>query len=247
MQTPTWTPIPLATTTPNEAVPISPSPDPIRTNAPVTETRSEMPSGVPTKNLSATPETSSLPTEDLFRYSELELLARLPDLTSLAENLGMPVSRGQDGDHTSLDFGLEGLFLDPIVIRKPEPFLLGLAFVGQATSSRQQLLANDLIERPDEYLQTIAGGLVKGFQKSTQAADILELITIEAPVKEFQTAAARTRVSSGSDVYVASLLVAEHEKVLALILQIARVEKVDDLLDDVALARSILLTEVPRG
>ena len=159
----------------------------------------------------------------------------------------MPVSRGQDGDHTSLDFGLEDLFLDPIVIRKPEPFLLGLAFVGQATSSRQQLLANDLIERPDEYLQTIASGLVKGFQKSTQSADILELITIEAPVNEFQTAAARARVSSGSDVYVASLLVAEHEKVLALILQIARVEKVDDLLDAVELARSILLTEVPRG
>ena len=119
--------------------------------------------------------------------------------------------------------------------------------MGQATSSQQQLLANNLIKRPDEYLQTIAGGLVKGFQKSTQSADILELITIEAPVNEFQTAAARARVSSGSDVYVASLLVAEHEKVLALILQIARVEKVEDLLDDVALARSILLTEVPRG
>ena len=244
---PTWTPIPIATATPIKAIPISPSPNPIPTNAHVTETRSETPSGVPTKNLSTTPETSSLPTEDLFRYSKLELLARLPDLTSLAENLGMPVSRGQDGDHTSLDFGLEDLFLDPIVIRKPEPFLLGLAFVGQATSSREQLLANDLIERPDEYLQTIASGLVKGFQKSTQSADILELITIEAPVNEFQTAAARARVSSGSDVYVASLLVAEHEKVLALILQIARVEKVDDLLDAVELARSILLTEVPRG
>lgn len=196
---------------------------------------------------STTPDALTPATDELFRYTELELLARLPNLEALAQQLGMPVSRGQDTDQTSLAFGLEDLFLDPIVIRRREPFLLALAFVGQATSSKQQLLANDLIERPEEYLQTIAGGLVKAFQKSTRAADVLELTRIETPVEGIQTAAARTRVSSGSDIYVARLLVTEHEKVLALILQIARVEKIDGLLDDVALARSIMLAEVPRG
>ena len=104
-----------------------------------------------------------------------------------------------------------------------------------------------MIEQPEEYLQTIAGGLVKGFQKTTQVAGILELTRIEIPIEGFQTAAAKTRVSSGSDIYVARLLVTEHEKVLALILQIARVEKIDGLIDDVALARSIMSAEIPRG
>ena len=68
------------------------------------------------------------------------------------------------------------------------------------------------------------------------------------PVGE-RSAAARTRVVSGTDAFEARVLITEQEDILVLILQIARVDQdaAAELLDDIALAAAVLGSEIPRG
>ncbi len=243
---PTWTPIPFATATPR--------PTPTPTQAP-TVVAVTPPAAAPTSPATDEPETSPTPPpptaspEELARYSTEELQARLPDPTFLADRLGIPVVRGADEDITAANFGLQGQFLDPLVIRRLDPFLFALLFVGQTASSAEQFLADNLLDAPGPFLETVASGLVEGFQTSERPADVVALVVREPPPLGERAAAAHTRVVSGTDAFEARLLITEQADILVLILQIARVDQATaaELLDDVSLASAVLTSEVPRG
>ncbi len=243
--TPTWTPIPLATATPrptptSTAAPAAaPAPPPTQAAEPA-PTAAPAPGETPAALPTASP-------EELRRYTVSELRARLPAPDDLSERLGLPVAQGAADGVTASTFGLQGQFLDPLVIRRPLPLLLALVFVGQSTSSVERLVADDLLAAPQQFLQTVAGGLVEGFQDAARAAEVQELETRDPGDVGQRAAAARTRVASGSDVFEARLLVAEQDAVLTLVLQIARVDEAVDLLDDTALAAEILGSSVARG
>ena len=243
---PTWTPIPFATATPRptptptEAPTVVAPVTPVATAAPTTDAASEA---------SPTPRPPTASPEELARYSLEELQARLPDPTALSQRLGLPVLRGADEDITAANFGLQDQFLDPLLIRRLDPFLFALLFVGQSASNVEQLLADDLLNAPGPFLETVASGLVDGFQTSQRPADVVALVVQAPPPVGERAAAARTRVVSGTDAFEARLLITEQEDILVLILQIARVdqETTAELLDDASLAAAVLTSEIPRG
>ncbi len=242
---PTWTPIPFATATPR--------PTPTPTHTPTVE-------AVPTPPPATTAETEASPAvvtpppptaspEELARYTAEELQARLPDPTVLSERLGLPVLAGPDEDITAATYGLQDQFLDPLLIRRLDPFLFALLFVGQTASSAEQFLADNLLNAPGPFLETVASGLAEGFQSSDRPAAVVALVVQEPPSVGERSAAARTRVVSGTDAFEARLLVAEQADILVLILQIARVDQGSTaaLLDDIGLASAVLGSEIPRG
>lgn len=243
---PTWTPIPFATATPRPTPTPTQAPTvlaqgtPVATAAPTTDATAEA---------SPTPRPPTASPEELARYSPEELQARLPDPTALSERLGLPVLRGADEDVTAANFGLQDQFLDPLLIRRLDPFLFALLFVGQSASNVEQLLADDLLNAPGKFLETVASGLVEGFQTSRRPADVVALVLQAPPPVGERAAAARTRVVSGTDAFEARLLITEQADILVLILQIARVdqETAAELLDDVSLAAAVLTSEIPRG
>lgn len=242
---PTWTPIPFATATPQ--------PTPTPTQAPTVEAAAIQvvtPPAPPAESQAdPTPPPPTASPEELARYSTEELQARLPGPTALSDRLGLPVLSGADEDITAAKFGLQGQFLDPLLIRRLDPFLFALLFVGQSASNVEQLLTDDLLDAPGPFLETVASGLVEGFQTSERPADVVVLgVQAPPPVGE-RSAAARTRVVSGTDAFEARLLITEQEDILVLILQIARVDQgtTADLLDDISLAAAVLASEIPRG
>ena len=240
---PTWTPIPWATATPRPA--------PTPTQAPTVVAIATAPATPPPQpvvsDVSPTPPPTASP-EELARYSVEELQARLPDPTVLSDRVGIPVVRGADEDITAATFGLQGQFLDPLLMRRLDPFLFAVLFVGQTASSAEQFLADNLLDAPGPFLETVASGLMEGFRTSERPADIAALVVQAPPIGE-RSAAARTRVVSGTDAFEARLLITEQEDILVLILQIARVDEgaAAELLDDIALASAVLDSEIPRG
>ncbi len=243
---PTWTPIPFATATPR------PTPTPTQTPAALavaTPVATAAPPPADESEATPSPPPPTASPEELARYSPEELQARLPDPTALSERLGLPVLRGADEDITAANFGLQDQFLDPLLIRRLDPFLFSLLFVGQSASSVEQLLADDLLNAPGPFLETVASGLVEGFQTAERPADVVALVVQAPPPVGERAAAARTRVVSGTDAFEARLLITEQEDILVLILQIARVdqETIAELLDDVSLAAAVLTSEIPRG
>lgn len=198
---------------------------------------------------SPTPPPPTASPEELARYTLEELQARLPDPGALAQRLGLAVVRGADEDITARNFGLQGQFLDPLLIRRTEPFLFALLFVGQSASSVEQLVADEWLNDPGPFLETVAGGLVQGFQTSDRPAELVALVVQAPPRVGDRAAAARTRVVSGTDAFESRLLIAEQADILVLILQIARVDEdsTAELLDDSAIASAVLTSEIPRG
>ena len=243
---PTWTPIPLATATPRPTPTPTRAPTVIVVATPIA-TPSPPPADAAEASPSPPPPTAS--PEELARYSAEELQARLPDPADLAEQLSLPVLRGSDEDITAANFGLQGQFLDPLLVRRQDPFLFALLFVGQSASTVERLLADDLLNAPAPFLETVAGGLVEGFQTSDRPATIVALEVQEPPPVGARAAAASTRVVSGTDAFEARLLVTEQDDLLVLILQIARADQgtTVELLDDVALAAAVLSSDIPRG
>ena len=243
---PTWTPIPFATATPRPTPTPTQAPTVVAVAPPVAPPPA-IPADAPESSPTPPPPTAS--PEELARYTTEELQARLPDPTVLTDRLGIPVVRGVDEDITAANFGLQGQFLDPLVIRRLDPFLFALLFVGQTASSAEQFLADNLLDAPGPFLETVAGGLVEGFQTSERPADVVVLVVQAPPPVGERSAAARTRVVSGTDAFEARLLITEQEDILVLILQIARVdqETTAELLDDIALASAVLTSEIPRG
>lgn len=198
---------------------------------------------------SPTPPPPTASPEELARYTLEELQARVPDPAALAERLGLVVVRGADEDITARNFGLQNQFLDPLLIRRTEPFLFALLFVGQSASSVERLVADEWLNDPGPFLETVAGGLVQGFQTSDRPAELVALVVQAPPPVGERAAAAHTRVVSGTDAFESRLLIAEQADILVLILQIARVDEDSTaaLLDDVALASAVLTSEIPRG
>lgn len=243
---PTWTPIPFATATPRPTPTPTQAPTIIAVAPPV-ETPASPPADAPEAGPTPPPPTAS--PEELARYTTEELQAHLPDPTILTDRLGIPVVRGADEDITAANFGLQGQFLDPLVIRRLDPFLFALLFVGQTASSAEQFLADNLLDAPGPFLETVASGLVEGFQTSERPADVVVLVVQAPPPVGERSAAARTRVVSGTDAFEARLLITEQADILVLILQIARVDQgtTAELLDDIALASAVLTSEIPRG
>ncbi len=239
---PTWTPIPFATATPR------PTPTPTQA-PPVVAVAPPSPTAEVVTEASPTPPPPTASPEELVRYSREELEGRLPDPTILSERLGLTVVAGADEDITAATYGLQGQFLDPLLIRRLDPFLFALLFVGQTASSAEQFLADSLLEAPGPFLETVASGLAEGFQSEDRPAAVVALVVQEPPPVGERSAAARTRVVSGTDAFEARLLVVEQDDILVLILQIARVdqESTADLLDDIALASAVIGSEIPRG
>lgn len=243
---PTWTPIPVATATPQPTPTPTEAPTAVAVAPPVA---TASPTAVAGAEASPTSPPVTASPEELARYSAEELQARLPDPDLLAERLGVPVFRGTDEEITAANFGLQGQFLDPLLIRRPDPFLFALLFVGQTASSAEQFLADNLLDAPGPFLETVASGLVEGFQTSERPADVDALVVQAPPPVGERSAAASTRVVSGTDAFEARLLVTEQEDILVLILQIARVDQdsAAELLDEIALASAVLDSEIPRG
>lgn len=230
LPTPTWTPIPIATATPqptNVLVPGAP-PDP---HSPVNRQRSKTPTG------------------ELIRYSEAELFARRPAAAELGNHLGLPVTYGTDKNIRAIQLGLDGQFIEPVIIRRLEPALLALIFLGQATSRAEQQIADALLANPGIYLNTIATDLVKAVENSASAPEVLQLVDGPPPHLGKRSSTVLARISSGADIFEAHLLVVEHESLLILMLQITNTNQTEPahMLDDSAIVQTILNTEIPRG
>lgn len=245
LPSPTWTPIPFATATPRPTPTPTPTPAVAAVATPPPTAAAETEASPP--SVAPPPPTAS--PEELARYTTEELQARLPDPTVLSERLGLPVLAGADEDVTAATYGLQDQFLDPLLIRRLDPFLFALLFVGQTASSAEQFLADNLLNAPAPFLETVASGLAEGFQSSDRPAAVVALVVQEPPSVGERSAAARTRVVSGTDAFEARLLVAEQDDILVLLLQIARVDQGSTaaLLDDIELAAAVLGSEIPRG
>ena len=243
---PTWTPIPLATATPRPTPTPTQAPTAVAVATPVATAPPTAQAGA---EATPTPPPPTASPDELARYTREELQARLPAPAALSDRLGLPVLPGSDEDITAANFGLRDQFLDPLIIRRLDPFLFALLFVGQSASNVERLLADDLLSAPGPFLETVASGLVEGFQTSDRPADVVALVVQAPPPVGERAAAARTRVVSGTDAFEARLLVTEQDDILVLILQIARVdqETTAELLDDVSLAAAVLGSEIPRG
>lgn len=217
MPTPTWTPIPIATATPQPtAIPVN---------------RSLTQPGV------------------LIRYSESELFARRPGAAEFENDRSISVTYGTDNNISAILVALDGPFIEPVIIRRLEPALLALIFIGQATSHAEQQIAEALLTDTRIYLQTIAADLVKALNNSASNPKVLELVDGPPPQLGERSSTAHARISSGTNMFESRLLVVEHESLLILIAQITNINETEspNMLDDSAIVRPILITEIPRG
>ena len=240
--TPTWTPIPFATATPTIEPPVL--------------TRFSTPDS---KGLTATPtiaEVAAPPDSPIapaptppgpVPITDDELLARLLGAVELPDDPAFAVSRPGQDEFTADVVGLAGQFLDPLVVRRSEPFLLALVLVGRAGDSPGLQVVTAIIESPDEYLRSFASSLVEGFQAADRAAEVTELELLPSPKVGYFSSAARTQVVSDVDVFEARLAVAVRDEVTGLVIQIARLEGVGDFLDAVPILNHIVGVSLVQG
>ena len=132
-------------------------------------------------------------------------------------------------------------------VRRGDPFLLAFVLVGQATETADLLVIDEMIQKPDDLLSNIALGLVEGLQAAARTAEVVEFEVLAPPDVGARSAAARTRVASGADIFEARVAIAERDGIVGLVLQIARLDAVVDLLNAEALLRTIVEAEIPRG
>jgi hypothetical protein len=176
-----------------------------------------------------------------------ELLARLLGAVELPDDPAFAVSRPGQDEFTADVVGLAGQFLDPLVVRRSEPFLLALVLVGRAGDSPGLQVVAAIIESPDEYLRSFASILVEGFQAADRAPEVTELELLPSPKVGYSSSAARTQVVSDVDVFEARLAVAVRDEVTGLVIQIARLEGVGDFLDAVPILNHIVGVSLVQG
>ena len=239
--TPTWTPIPFATATPTPtpSVTATPSPAPVQPVTPVASPTVE-PSPAASPTIPPTP-TGPVPPTDA------ELMALLPGPGDLPEDPALTVFQPGAGEITADAVGLADQFLDPLVVRRGEPFLLALVLVGRAVEPVDLQVVTGIIERPDTFLESLARGLVEGLQAAARAADVTELELLPSPGLGTASGAARTRVASGGDIYEARLTVAVRDGVAGVVIQIARIDDTAEQLDAVGILRRVVETDLVRG
>ena len=241
--TPTWTPIPFATATPTPtpSVTATPSPAPVQPETPVASPAVE-PSPAPTTS-PAVPPTPTGPAPP----TDAELMALLPGPGDLPDDPALTVFQPGAGEITADAVGLADQFLDPLVVRRGEPFLLALVLVGRAVETVDLQVVTGIIERPDTFLESLARGLVEGLQAAARQADVTELELLPSPGIGTASGAARTRVASGGDIYEARLTVAHRDGVAGVVIQIARIDDTAELLDAVSILRRVVETDLVRG
>ena len=130
-------------------------------------------------------------------------MALLPGPGDLPEDPALTVFQPGAGEITADAVGLADQFLDPLVVRRGEPFLLALVLVGRAVETVDLQVVTGIIERPDTFLESLARGLVEGLQAAARQADVTELELLPPPGIGTASGAARTRVASGGDIYEA--------------------------------------------
>ena len=241
--TPTWTPIPFATATPTPtpSVTVTPSPAPAPPVTPdATSTPEVSPDAAASPTIPPTPTGPVPPTDS-------ELLALLPGPADLPDDPALTVLQPGAGDITADSVGLADQFLDPLVVRRGEPFLLALVLVGRAVETVDAQVVTDIIERPDTFLESLARGLVEGLQSVARAADVTELELLPSPGIGTASGAARTRVASGGDIYEARLTAAVRDGVAGIVIQIAQIDDAAEPLDAIRILRRVVETDLVRG
>ena len=241
--TPTWTPIPFATATP--------TPTPSVTVTPVSAS-DVAPPATPIASPTVEPSPATSPTipptpTGPVPPTDAELLALLPGRGDLPEDPALRVFQPGDGEITADAVGLADQFLDPLVVRRGEPFLLALVLVGRAVETVDLQFVTEIIERPDKFLESLALGLVQGLQAAARAAEVTELEPLQSPGIGTASGAARTRVASGGDIYEALLTVAVRDGVAGIVIQIARIDDTAEQLDEVGILRRVVETDLVRG
>lgn len=241
--TPTWTPIPFATATP--------TPTPSVTVTPVSAS-DVAPPATPAASPTVEPSPATSPTipptpTGPVPPTDAELMALLPGRGDLPEDPGLTVFQPGDGEITADAVGLADQFLDPLVVRRGEPFLLALVLVGRAVEPVDLQFVTEIIERPDKFLESLALGLVQGLQAAARAAEVTELEPLQSPGIGTASGAARTRVASGGDFYEARVAVAHRDGVAGVVMQIARIDDTAEQLDEVGILRRIVETNLVRG
>lgn len=241
--TPTWTPIPFATATPTPTPSVTATPSPAPA-PPVTPGATSTPEASP--DAAASPTIPPTPTGPV-PPTDAELLALLPGPGDLPDDPALTVFQPGDGEITADAVGLADQFLDPLVVRRGEPFLLALVLAGRAVEPVDVQVVNGIIERPDTFLESLALGLVEGLQAAARAAEVTELEPLPSPGIGAASGAARTRVASGGDIYEARLAVAVRDGVAGMVIQIARIDDTAELLDAVSILRRVVETDLVRG
>ena len=243
--TPTWTPIPFATATPTPTPSVAVTPLPAPAPAP-TVTPAATPTADPSPPPAASPAIPPTPAGPV-PPTDAELLALLPGPADLPDDPAFTVHQPGAGEITAGAVGLADQFLDPLVVRRGEPFLLALVLVGRAADTVDLQVVTGLIERPDTFLESIARGLVEGLQAAARAADVTELELLPSPGIGAASGAARTRVASGADIYEARLTAAVRDGVAGIVIQIARIDDSAEQLDAVRILRRVVETDLVRG
>ena len=243
--TPTWTPIPFATATPTPTPSVTvtpiPAPAPVQPVTPVAAPTAEAsPAATTSPTIPPTPTGPAPPTD-------AELLTLLPGPADLPDDPALTVLPPGAGDISADAVGLADQFLDPLVVRRGEPFLLALVLAGRAVETVDLQVITGIIERPDTFLESLARGLVEGLQAAARAADVTELELLPSPGVGTASGAARTRVASGGDIYEARLAVAHRDGVAGVVIQIAQIDDTAELLDAVGILRRIVETDLVRG
>ena len=239
--TPTWTPIPLATPT------VTPTPTPTPTATPVPTPTSTPTTGVVPPSIGdATPPPIEGGSPD-DRYTDIELLARLPTEADLALGDAYAYESPDTASVTAEQLNLAGQFLDPVVIRREDPVLLAMVFVGQASERVEQLVLDEILANPTDVLSGIATGLVEGLAATEREGEVQELEVIDGPAIGDRSAGARTRVIADDATFEAQLRIAVRERVIGLVIQITRVEGDAELVDANAILNGMMSLVIPRG
>ncbi|MBM4435762.1 MAG: hypothetical protein FJ029_00710 [Actinobacteria bacterium] len=244
--TPTWTPIPFATPTSTPRVTATPSPTtapPTPTLAPTPTLQFVPPAGA---QISRTPSVSAVPTGPV-RLTDQELALRLPAAADLGLGAGFRVEASQDASIPAERLNLAGQFLNPVIVRRENPLLLALIFVGQAETLVERALVDELLAKPADALSGIAGGLVQGLQTARRTAEITALQVVAAPALGERAAAASTRVTSGDAVFEAQMRIAVKGLVVGLVIQIARATPQGQFLDADRIIARMFSVEPTRG
>ena len=171
----------------------------------------------------------------------------MPGPADLPDDPKFTVLQPGAGEISAGAVGLADQFLDPLVVRRGEPFLLALVLVGRAVETVDLQVVTGIIERPDTFLESIARGLVEGLQAAARSADVTELELLPSPGIGAASGAARTRVSSGGDIYEARLTAAVRDGVAGIVIQIARIDDAAEQLDTVTILRRVVETDLVRG
>ncbi|MCY3782177.1 MAG: hypothetical protein OXG79_00120 [Chloroflexi bacterium] len=243
--TPTWTPIPFATATPTPTPSVTATPTPAEAPVPPT-TPVASPAVEPSPAPTTSPTIPPTPTGPV-PPTDAELLALLPGPGDLPDDPALTVLQPGAGEITADVVGLADQFLDPLVVRRGDPFLLALVLVGSAVEPVDVQVVAGIIERPDTFLESLALGLVQGLQAAARAANVTELEPLSSPGIGTASGAARTRVASGGDIYEARLAVAVRDGVAGMVIQIARIDDTAELLDAVSILRRVVETDLVRG